>query len=161
MIRSGLSQSSFGFGLMELLICLVVLAVVAALIVPSFIGVRERASQVTYEATVAELESAYNKWTSLGGVLQPGSETENASAFIRLIMSDPVEGRARVVAGAASCTDSSGPAGSWMISLDNASQNSGLSNIAAGVVNISFYLSPDGKITILKLNKNSGSFSAL
>ena len=71
-----------GFSLIELLVALSILAVVAAIIVPRFLNVRQQAAVTTAQAQQQELQSDIQKWISLGGIV---SGTPTAGDWVSLL----------------------------------------------------------------------------
>jgi general secretion pathway protein G len=90
MISLGSSTNSKGFTLVELLIVVIILAILAAIIVPQFSAATDDATQSAYDSNVANLRGAIDLYrqqhnaypgavTSSGGTC-PGSSTAVAGA---------------------------------------------------------------------------------
>lgn len=59
------------FSLIELLVALSILAVVAAIIVPRFMGLRDAAQRAVVEQNIGALNSALANWQAAGGTFKP------------------------------------------------------------------------------------------
>jgi|GEM_PF-2471318 prepilin-type N-terminal cleavage/methylation domain-containing protein len=109
------------FSLIELLVALSILAVVAAIIVPKFVGVRSEATAAVTADVQNELQNALDHWRDLGGTLGgssgpiviPGCA---ASAFLQLMTASPRPTNG-IGVDLDTATDSSGVAGSATIGL--------------------------------------------
>ena len=73
-----------GFSLIELLVALSILAIVAAIVVPRFLNVRQDAELAVMNQNLSELNSEYYKWMNLGGVFNPQGYWD--SNFVAAIM---------------------------------------------------------------------------
>jgi prepilin-type N-terminal cleavage/methylation domain-containing protein len=65
-LRQMTSQKA-AFSLIELLVALSILAVVAAIIVPNFIGINNQADDTVAKNNIQTLSSVYASWTDMGG----------------------------------------------------------------------------------------------
>ena len=116
-----------GFSLIELLVALAILAIVSAIVVPKFLNLRSQASDTALQATVAEIQNAYNNWQALGGVINTtdwSANTGTSYAFLSLVTMSPagresLHGAAGPAVGVGNATakDSSGVLSSTTIGL--------------------------------------------
>ena len=95
-----ISPSKKAFSLIELLVALSILAIVAAIIVPRFIGVRRQAIIAVADQNIAELNNQYQQWVALGGTtdfatfqLYPASLAANLTISNRGASTDTSGGR--------------------------------------------------------------------
>ena len=72
-----MKTNKLGFSLIELLVALSILAVVAAIIVPRFLNVRQQATQTAALANLRQLQSTCQQFVALGGSI--GSSTTAAA----------------------------------------------------------------------------------
>lgn len=129
------SFSLKAFSLIELLVALSILAIVAAIIVPRFLNVRENAVEVMVRSQADTFQHAFDSWLSLGGTITPETAYTSgdqslltASAFLKLVMATPsAPGSARVKTASnaalgadVTATDSAGVYGSSSIGLTGA-----------------------------------------
>jgi prepilin-type N-terminal cleavage/methylation domain-containing protein len=140
-------KKSVGFSLIELLVALAILAVVSAIIVPKFLNVRDNAGKVVVQKNIDELNAAYSKWVSLGGILNwTGSGSNDIGAtgdptididqadvcFILGFLCEPgVDGSQRQATSSSMVTDTYGPMGSWTISFDSSIVKTDLDSMAS------------------------------
>lgn len=109
------------FSLIELLVALSILAVVAAIIVPRFLSVRENAADTVATAQIKALNNAYTQWQSLGGTLGTGT-VANVMTFLTTQGSTSSTTRAGLAATVIS--DTTGNFGSCTISISGVPYNS-------------------------------------
>jgi prepilin-type N-terminal cleavage/methylation domain-containing protein len=79
-------MSRRGFSMTELLVALGIIAVTAALVVPRFIDVRQRASEAYYQENVKRLNRAFATWEAAGGYVGASAYT---SDILKLLGSQP------------------------------------------------------------------------
>jgi prepilin-type N-terminal cleavage/methylation domain-containing protein len=133
------------FSLIELLVALSILAVVAAIIVPKFVGVRTAAANTVAQQNISELNDAYNRWQALGGTYAaasgadgtPCDDTFLASNMLSFLCypgsnsADP-SGNPRQQGNCANLRDTYGPGGSWTVSVNAPISPSDLAQIIGG-----------------------------
>lgn len=111
-----------GFSLIELLVALSILAVVSALIVPKFLGVRANAQQLVLDANLKEYNNAVSMWQALGGQRATNPDSNEAFKLVKFLSTqgsstDPKRG----FNGSDSNTyptDSMGTGGSYTVSVN-------------------------------------------
>ena len=83
------------FSLIELLISLSVLAVVAAIIIPRFIGIQGQAQQTVITNDLAEISHAAAEWQATGGTYNPAVEVTPVLLAFHLVefLSTPSNGQ--------------------------------------------------------------------
>jgi len=106
-----------GFSLVELLVALSILAVVAAIIVPRFLNVREQAADTSAKAQIAAINNVYQQWRSLGG--DATYTNANAAQIIETIRFLQTTGNNTVNRGivGSPCTDTMGDFGSRTVAM--------------------------------------------
>jgi type II secretory pathway pseudopilin PulG len=111
--------------LVELLVALAILAVVAAIIVPRYLGIRTSAQLTVVDKNLSEISNATSEWLALGG--QPPTSPDQYVAFKTIqFLSTPSNGTdvqrglgpGPGVIDATYPTDSLGEEGSYTISLN-------------------------------------------
>lgn len=60
-------SKSKGFSLIELLVALSILAIISAVIVPKYLGLRQQAAASVVNTQLVELNHLYDQWIALGG----------------------------------------------------------------------------------------------
>ena len=131
------------FSLIELLVALSILAVVASIIVPKFLGVRVQAAQTSTQAQQRTLQTACQQWISLGGIV---TGTPSAADWMSLLAASGASVRTFGASGN-TLVDNSSNFGSTTIALSsmapagasiaNAASNTTISQDAQG-----FYYTP-------------------
>lgn len=124
-----------GFSLVELLVALSILAVVAAIIVPRFLNVREEAGDTSAAAQLAAVNNVYQQWRSLGGKTS-FTGNANAAQTIQTVQFLQTTGAATVNRGIAGspCTDTMGDFGSRTISMQPVTFNATASAMTSSTV---------------------------
>ena len=164
-------KNRHAFSLIELLVALAVLAVVAGIIVPKFLNVRNQAAQTIVAQNIAELNATYQKWTALGGSVNcwltdwgadgiPVDDSWSAPIVMGFLcetgasswQNNSAQGYERQNGGVSAfgmtpgyfMGDSYGAGGSWMISLSATTYPSASSLIAEYSAASMKSSSPDG-----------------
>jgi prepilin-type N-terminal cleavage/methylation domain-containing protein len=115
-----------GFSLIELLVALAILAVVAAIIVPQYLHMRQQAALAVTQQQQQTIQNAVQQWLSLGGGLisqyPPGqalplSTGTAATAILPLLIQQSTQPRGPLWISGYYAQDSSGSTGSNTISL--------------------------------------------
>lgn len=117
------------FSLIELLVALSILAVVAAIIVPRFLNVRQSAQDTAAAHTVVEVNNLYNQWVALGGTVGTGTGA-NVIDFLCRVGSTTSATRANLVTTSNPVRDATGSFGSGNIQIGGAGT---CSSIASGL----------------------------
>jgi prepilin-type N-terminal cleavage/methylation domain-containing protein len=125
--------------LIELLVALSVLAIIAVIIVPRFIGVRDQATQAVVKADLDEISGEVQKWQALGGTY----DTTDLLAAFHLVqfLATPGDGVHLDRGLANGCLDSPGTGGSWTIGIPTSVY---VNPVAAGPAAAPTSTSPDG-----------------
>jgi prepilin-type N-terminal cleavage/methylation domain-containing protein len=110
-----------GFSLIELLVALSILAIVAAILVPKFLGVRENAKATAVQSSLDEFNHEVSMWQSLGGQRAASQGVDNPYEAFRLAQflatqSDGTSPTRNWPTDGTYPTDSMGTGGSWTIS---------------------------------------------
>lgn len=79
-------KKEYAFSLIELLVALSILAVVAAIIVPRFLNVRQQAAETAALSQKVALQRACQQWLALGGNIL---ETPNPGDWLTLLSNQP------------------------------------------------------------------------
>lgn len=118
--------SKKGFSLIELLVALSILAVVAAVIVPRFLNVRQQAAQTATQAQLRTIERACQQFISLGGTL-----SSNAGSNLAFLSTTPPTTGSQQRTAANGCSDSPGNFGSGTVSIQLTKQGAYAANLTA------------------------------
>jgi len=86
------TTSNRGFSLIELLVALSILAVVAAIIVPRFMNVRQNASVAVAASNLRQIQNMARQFVALGGTITAGT-----GDFMALIATQPTAAGTRTV----------------------------------------------------------------
>jgi prepilin-type N-terminal cleavage/methylation domain-containing protein len=72
-----MKRSPNAFSLIELLVALAVLSIVAAIVVPNYIGLQTQAKDIAAKAMADNLNSTYANWIAAGGQSASGAKTSD------------------------------------------------------------------------------------
>lgn len=94
-----------GFSLIELLVALAILSVVAAIIVPKFLNVRQQAQDTVVQNNLKEITNQKNAWMDAGGIAPPTTDALAPFHVLEFLSqpgnpSDPTRGMTTTYGGA-------------------------------------------------------------
>jgi prepilin-type N-terminal cleavage/methylation domain-containing protein len=114
-VAFSMQNKTFGLSLIEILVALSIIAILAAILVPRLLDVREKATETTAEEQMRALNKVYVQWRDLGGLT--GSST--GGQVIYFLNQTATSTTATRCSGTfcGSCSDTSGSFGSITISL--------------------------------------------